>query len=355
MKLFVAPRLIALLPALLASVVLTGCGDSTSPAKPAEKSPAETAEEKPIPKKPDDGSWTNGMVLIPGGKFMMGSPKGQTDERPQHEVTVDGFWLDKTEVTNEEFEKFASATGYKTIAERKPDPKDFPGVPLENLVAGSIVFTPPPGDDIPLENHFIWWSYVPGANWRHPQGPDSDLKGLEKHPVVHISWLDARAYCEWAGKRLPTEAEWEYAARGGLDSKEFGWGEEFNPNGKWMANIWQGRFPNQNAVSDGYKLTAPVGSYAANGYGLFDMAGNAWEWCADWYLPDYYSKSPTQNPQGPDTSYDPNEPGVAKRVQRGGSYLCTDLYCGAYRPSTRMKTSPDTGLSHSGFRCARSK
>jgi sulfatase modifying factor 1 len=332
--------------------LLIGCGDSAS------KPPAQTsnpAAPKPAAKKVDDGTWTNDMVWIPGGTFMMGSEKGQSDEKPVHQVTVDGFWIDKTEVTNEEFEKFAAATGYKTIAERKPDPKDYPGVPLDKLVAGSIVFTPPPGDDVPLENHFIWWSYGVGASWRQPQGEGSSIKGLEKHPVVHISWIDARAYCDWAGKRLPTEAEWEFAARGGLEKKEFGWGDELKPNGKWLANIWQGKFPNQNSTEDGFKLTAPVGSYPPNGYGLFDMAGNVWEWCADWYLPDYYEKSSASNPQGPDTSYDPNEPGVAKRVQRGGSYLCTDLYCGAYRPSTRMKTSPDTGLAHSGFRCVRSK
>ncbi|MBI3881673.1 MAG: formylglycine-generating enzyme family protein [Verrucomicrobia bacterium] len=299
------------------------------------------------------------MVWIAGGTFAMGSEKGQTDEKPVHDVSVDGFWMDRFEVTNEKFEQFAKDSGYITTAERKPDPKDFPGVPLENLVAGSIVFSPPPGDGVPLDNHMIWWSYVPGANWRHPQGPDADLKGLEKHPVVHISWFDAVAYAKWksekTGKphRLPTEAEWEYAARGGLAKKEFVWGDEFKPGGKMLANIWQGRFPNQNTMEDGFRFTAPVGSFAPNGLGLHDMAGNVWEWCADWYLPDYYAKAAAKNPQGPDTSYDPNEPGTPKRVQRGGSYLCTDLYCGAYRPSTRMKTSPDTGLSHSGFRVVR--
>ncbi len=294
---------------------------------------------------------TNDMIWIPGGTFQMGSEKGQTDEKPVHPVTVDGFWIDKTEVTNEQFEKFTRATGYLTIAERKPDAKDFPGVPPENLVAGSIVFSPPPGDNVPLDDHFIWWRYVPGANWRHPQGPESDLKGLEKHPVVHVSWFDAMAYAKWAGKRLPTEAEWEYAARGGLAGKEYMWGDELTPGSRWLANIWQGRFPNQNTVADGFRGTAPVASFPANGFGLFDLAGNVWEWCADWYLPDYYARSPSKNPPGPDTSFDANEPGVSKRVQRGGSYLCTDLYCGAYRPGTRMKTSPDTGLSHAGFRC----
>ncbi|MEO7300763.1 MAG: formylglycine-generating enzyme family protein [Verrucomicrobiota bacterium] len=295
---------------------------------------------------------TNNMVWIPAGKFWMGSEKGQEDEKPVHEVAVVGFWMDKLEVTNEEFEKFIRATHYVTIAERKPDEKDFPGVPPENLVAGSIVFTPPPGD-VSLENHMAWWSYVPGANWRHPQGPNSDIKGLEKHPVVQVCWDDAMAYCKWASKRLPTEAEWEYASRGGLDRKPFVWGENKVPDGKWMANIWQGQFPNENQLADGFRITAPVASYPPNKFGLFDMAGNVWEWCADWYRPDYYEQSAKENPRGPADSFDPNEPGVAKRVTRGGSYLCSELYCTGYRPSARMKTSPDTGLSHTGFRCVK--
>ncbi|MBI3850952.1 MAG: formylglycine-generating enzyme family protein [Verrucomicrobia bacterium] len=294
------------------------------------------------------------MVWIPGGTFWMGSDEGQTDERPLHEVTVNGFWMDKTEVTNEQFEKFVRATGYVTVAERKPDPKDFPGVPSENLVPGSIVFTPPPGE-VALDNHFAWWSYVPGANWRHPEGPDSTIQGREKFPVVHVSWDDAMAYAKWAGNRLPTEAEWEFAARGGLARQPYVWGKEQVPGGKWQANIWQGRFPNENTLADGFKGAAPVASFPPNGYGLYDVAGNVWEWCADWYLPDYYAHSPKENPPGPDTSFDPNEPGVMKRVQRGGSYLCSDLYCIGYRPSARMKSTPDTGLSHTGFRCVRSK
>ena len=301
-----------------------------------------------------DQNWTNDMVWIPGGTFLMGAEDGQEDEKPVHRVVVDGFWMDRHEVTNEQFEKFVKATGYITIAERKPDPKDFPGAPPDKLVPGSIVFTPPPGN-VPLDNHFIWWSYVPGANWRHPEGPQSNLDGRERHPVVHIAWDDAAAYAKWAGKRLPTEAEWEYASRGGAEQQPFMWGTEQVPNGKWRANIWQGRFPNENSLADKFRVTAPVGSYVANGYGLFDMAGNVWEWCADWYLPDYYERSPDRNPPGPSTSFDPNEPGVMKRVQRGGSYLCSDLYCKGYRPSARMKSSPDTGLSHSGFRCVRSK
>jgi formylglycine-generating enzyme required for sulfatase activity len=315
-----------------------------------------------------DMSWTNDMVWIPPGTFWMGAEDGQADEKPVHQVTLDGFWMDKTEVSNEQFAKFVRAATYVTVAERKPDPKDFPGASPEMLVPGSIVFTPPtldqinrqrvaeglePSAVIPLDNHFLWWRYVPAANWRHPEGPQSDLNGREKHPVVHIAWEDARAYCKWAGKRLPTEAEWEYAARGGLDRQPYVWGKEQKPEGKWLANIWQGRFPNENTMEDGFRGTAPVASFPANGYGLYDMAGNVWEWCADWYLPDYYANSPATNPPGPDTSFDPNEPGVMKRVQRGGSFLCSDLYCIGYRPSSRMKSTADTGLCHSGFRCVK--
>jgi formylglycine-generating enzyme required for sulfatase activity len=260
--------------------------------------------------------------------------------------------MDKTEVTNEQFEKFVKATGYVTIAERKPDAKDFPGADPQMLVPGAVVFTPP-DHPVRLDNPMVWWTYIPGANWRHPDGPGSDIHGKEKFPVVQVAWEDAAAYAKWAGKRLPTEAEWEHAARGGLDREPYVWGREKFPENRRMANIWDGEFPVKNTGADGWKETAPVGSFPPNGYGLSDMAGNVWEWCADWYSDDYYSHSPELNPQGPNEAHDPDEPALPKRVIRGGSYLCSDTYCRGYRPSARMKASADTGLSHTGFRCVK--
>jgi formylglycine-generating enzyme required for sulfatase activity len=260
--------------------------------------------------------------------------------------------MDRFEVSNDQFAKFVEATHYVTTAEVKPDPAQFPGVPVENLVPGSVVFHAPEHVES-LNNHMQWWMYLAGANWRHPEGPGSDLKGRGSHPVVHVSWFDCVEYAKWAGKRLPTEAEWEYAARGGLEQNPYTWGRERFPKGLWMMNIWQGQFPSENTAQDGFKGTAPVGSFPPNGFGLHDMAGNVWEWVADWYRPDYYAHSPRDNPQGPPDSLDPDEPGVAKRVGRGGSYLCSDMYCKGYRPSARQKTSPDTGLSHTGFRCVK--
>lgn len=305
-----------------------------------------------LPPTPSQGRETNGMVWIPSGTFLMGSDQGQSDESPAHEVTVNGFWMDKTEVTNEQFEKFVEATGYVTVAERKPDPSQFPGADPELLVPGSVVFSPSE-EDVGLANHYAWWQYVPGANWRHPEGPGSSIADRKNHPVVHVAYEDAVAYAKWAGKRLPTEAEWEYAARGGLDRKRYVWGDEKEPGGKSLANIWQGDFPRENTAADGFAATAPIAQFQPNGFGLYDMAGNVWEWCADWYHPEYYAQSERLNPQGPPESFDPQEPGMPKRVIRGGSYLCSDVYCIGYRPSARMKSAQDTGLSHTGFRCVK--
>ncbi len=307
-----------------------------------------------------------GMVWIPSGEFAMGTDDptkmscegtghdAMPDARPVHRVSVDGFWMDATEVTNAQFEQFVKATGYVTIAEQKPKAADFPGVPPEALVPGSIVFTPTPGP-VPLDNFIAWWRYEPGANWRHPEGPKSDLQGREKYPVVQVSYDDAAAYAKWAGKRLPTEAEWEYAARGGLAGKPFAWGDELRPGGKWMANIFQGTFPVKDTGADGFAGLAPVAQFPPNGYGLYDMAGNAWEWCADWYRPDYYAQlaklGVAHNPPGPPDSFDPQEPGVPKRVQRGGSFLCSDQYCSRYMVGSRGKGEPSSAANHIGFRC----
>ena len=299
-----------------------------------------------------------GMTWIPGGQFWMGITEDQmTDARPWHRVYVDAYWMDKTEVTNEQFARFVKATGYITVAERKPRPEDYPRALPEKLVAGSVVFSPP-DHPVELDDHFHWWNYVAGANWRHPEGPNSDINARMNHPVVHIAYEDAVAYCNWAGKRLPTEAEFEFASRGGLDRKRYAWGDEFMPGGKHMANTFQGHFPDTNTGEDGYRATAPVGSFPANGYGVFDMAGNVWEWTSDWYRADYYqtlavSGEVAVNPRGPADSYDPNEPGVQKRVHRGGSFLCTDQYCARYIAGGRGKGELDTGTNHLGFRCVR--
>jgi formylglycine-generating enzyme len=304
------------------------------------------------------------MVWIPGGEFSMGStveseslcglPGVTRDALPVHRVYVDGFWMDQTELTNEEFEKFVKATGYVTIAERAPTKEEFPGAPPENLVAGSTVFTPTKSE-VPLDDYFQWWRYVKGANWRHPQGPESNIKGKEKYPVVQIAYDDAVAYAKWAGKRLPTEAEWEFAARGGLTGKLYSWGDDFRPGDKPMANTYQGKFPVRDTGADGFAGLAPVASFAPNGYGLYDVAGNAWEWISDWYRADYYSElakagGVVRNPKGPASPLDPAEPLAKKRVQRGGSFLCTDQYCSRYMVGTRGKGEVTTASNHLGVR-----
>ena len=308
------------------------------------------------------------MVWIPGGEFSMGAadPVGNDmndvgmhateDSRPIHRVFVDAFWMDATEVTNAEFARFVQATRYVTIAERTPTAAEFPDAPPENLVAGSVVFAPP-DHDVPLHDHFQWWTYIAGANWRHPLGPESNITGRENHPVVHVAYDDAVAYAQWAGKRLPTEAEWEFAARGGLTGQVYPWGNEFKKDGTWMANSFQGHFPDHDTGDDAFVGVAPVAQYPPNGYGLHDVAGNVWEWTSDWYRPDFYADLQTtgvaRNPRGPTTAFDPSEPDVAKRVHRGGSFLCTDQYCSRYMVGTRAKGEPDTGTNHLGFRCVR--
>jgi formylglycine-generating enzyme required for sulfatase activity len=299
-----------------------------------------------------------GMVWVPGGSFWMGSDDPtMPDTRPWHQVYVDGFWMDKTDVTNAQFGAFVKASHYLTIAEIPPRQEDFPTAPKEKLVAGSVVFTPP-DHAVSLNDHLQWWSYVPGADWRHPEGPGSDIKDRMKHPVVQVAYDDAVAYCRWLDGRLPTEAEFEFASRGGLDRKPYDWGDEFMPGGKHMANTFQGHFPEHNTAEDGYAGTAPVGSFPANAYGLFDLSGNVWEWVSDWYRHDYYtilaaSGKVAVNPQGPRDSFDPEEPGIPKRVHRGGSYLCTDQYCKRYIAGARSKGATDTGTNHLGFRCVR--
>jgi sulfatase modifying factor 1 len=306
-----------------------------------------------------------GMVWIPGGEFSMGgvNPTGMqdgghenmNDARPVHRVYVDGFMMDQTEVTNKEYAAFVTATGYTTVAEHKPTREEFPGAPEANLVAGSVVFTPTTVPD--LSDHYEWWNYVHGANWRHPLGPESDLAGKENFPVVHIAWEDAAAYAKWAGKRLPTEAEWEFAARGGKTGTLYAWGNQFKPDGKWMANIYQGKFPQHDEGSDGFAGIAPVKQFPANDYGLYDIAGNVWEWCADWYRPDYYQtlslKGTAKNPVGPSSAYDPAEPEAKKKIQRGGSFLCTDQYCTRYMVGTRGKGEFRSASNHVGFRCVK--
>ena len=303
-------------------------------------------------------SGPDGMVWIPGGRFWMGTGHME-DTQPVHEVEVKGFWMDRTDVTNDEFARFVEATGYVTLAEQPLNQKDFPNLASDELAPGSVVFTPP-AHPISLEDPLAWWQFVRGANWRHPEGSNSDLRGKEKYPVVHIAWTDAIAYAKWVGKRLPTEAEWEFAARGGLDRQNYVWGNELKPSGKWRANTFQGHFPDHNTSEDGYTGVAQVASFEPNGFGLYDMSGNVWQWVSDWYRPDYYAQlvregSLAADPRGPRDSFDPLEPGVRKRVQKGGSFLCTDQYCERFMPGARGKGDPDTGTNHLGFRCVRAQ
>lgn len=353
---------------------LTGCGTHRASERPS----VALAAPAVVPAHVQQAVVTHkGMVWIPAGTFGMGGPPpdnptcrlaksasgkpvcdglmdGFQDAQPSHKVSVNGFWMDATEVTNTQYAAFVRATGYVTVAERRPDPAQFPGVAPALLVPGSLVFTPPRAA-VPLDNVAAWWKYVPGASWRHPSGPKSSIQGQEKFPVVQVAYEDAEAYAKWAGKRLPTEAEWERAARGGREGEPYVWGSQLTPGGRWQCNAFQGDFPYRNTAQDGFAGLSPVAHYAPNRYGLYDMAGNVWEWCRDWYRPDYYAQLAAhglaRNPTGPADSFDPEEPGVPKRVQRGGSFLCSDQYCARYLLGTRGKGAPDTGSSHVGFRC----
>ncbi len=315
--------------------------------------PLDDTEEIPIPDPPFPE-----MQPVPGGTFRMGSDRHYPEESPAHLVAVDGFWMDARPVTNADFHRFVAATGYRTLAEEAPRPEDYPGALPELLVPASIVFQQP-RQAVDLRNHFSWWGFVPGACWRHPRGPDSSIDDLADHPVVHIAYRDAEAYAAWAGKDLPSEAEWELAARGGRDGAEFVWGDDLLPGGKYMANTWQGEFPLQNLASDGFEWTAPVGSFPANGYGLFDMAGNVWEWTSDWYEDRHPVGNgccaARQNPRGGarERSYDRCMPEsqIPRKVMKGGSFLCAPNYCRRYRPAARMGQPIDTSTCHLGFRC----
>ena len=297
------------------------------------------------------------MNWIPGGEFIMGSDKNYPEEAPAHNVAVDGFWIDRCNVTNREFERFVVAANYVTLAERMANQADYPEAKPEMLAPSSSVFKKP-SRPVDLRNPYNWWFYVRGASWRHPRGPASSINKLRDHPVVHVAFEDAQAYASWTGKELPTEAEWEFAARGGIDGAEFVWGNEFTPGGKHMANTWQGEFPISNTCDDAYEWTAPVGSFAANGFGLYDMAGNVWQWTTDWYQEHSRLKSPcctARNPRGGEreASYDALEPTlkIARKVTKGGSFLCAPNYCQRYRPAARMSQPVDTSTCHLGFRC----
>ena len=343
---------------------------------PAKASSPRAADALAVPaflptvenKNPPFGPAPAGMVWIPGGEFSMGAQdppdmndtvgmQATTDSRPVHRVYVDGFWMDATEVTNEQFAAFVKATGYVTVAERTPRPEDFPTVAPADLTAGSVVFSPP-RQAVPLNDHFQWWSFIAGASWRHPLGPKSSIEGKQQFPVVHVAYEDALAYAQWSGKRLPTEAEWEFAARGGLTGQVFPWGNAFKTEGHWMANTHQGHFPNQDTGADAFTGIAPVAQFSPNGYGLYDVGGNVWEWVSDWYRPNFYAQLATtgtvnRNPLGPASPFDPDEPNEKKRVHRGGSFLCTDEYCSRYMVGTRGKGEVTTGTNHLGFRCVK--
>jgi sulfatase modifying factor 1 len=304
---------------------------------------------------------TEGMILIPGGTFRMGSDRHYPEEAPVHRVTVGGFWMDRTPVTNRQFKEFVRATGYVTTAEVAPDPADYPGALPHMIYAGSLVFSPP-GRPVDLKDWSQWWEFMKGANWRRPYGPKSNINALDNHPVVHVSHADALAYADWAGKHLPTEAEWEFASRSGRDGADYAWGDELAPGGAHRANTWQGDFPNQNKCDDGFERTSPVTAFPPNDYGLHDMIGNVWEWTDDWYTTKHTADAPKaccipENPRGgrAEESYDQRQPNIKipRKVLKGGSHLCAPNYCQRYRPAARHAQPVDTSSSHIGFRCVR--
>ncbi|HET9486373.1 MAG TPA: formylglycine-generating enzyme family protein [Chryseosolibacter sp.] len=327
----------------------------------SKKNGVQQASDKPMEKIP-------GMVWIPGGAFVMGTDETEAydHERPAHEVNLKGFWMDETEVTNEQFKVFVDATGYTTVAERKPkwedlqkqSPPGTPPPPDSVLVPGALIFDPPK-QPVMLNDYSQWWRWLPGTDWKHPDGPESNLDGRMHLPVIQVAFEDAEAYCDWAGKRLPTEAEWEFASRGGVERQRYAWGNDLKQGGRFMANTFQGSFPNHNSAEDGFERLAPVKSFPPNAYGLYDMIGNVWEWTSDWYDVDYFKKLASapvsNNPPGPEKPYDPNEPYAIKRVSKGGSFLCADDYCVNYRPSARQGTAFDSGMSNLGFRCVKDK
>jgi sulfatase modifying factor 1 len=309
--------------------------------------------------KSAEDSDRDGLIPIPGGTFRMGSDEHYPEEAPAHLVTVDSFLIDRTPVTNRQFKEFVNATGHVTFAETPPNPKDYPGALPHMLYAGSLVFSPPTRR-VDLQNWGEWWTFLKGANWRHPYGPKSNIRDLDEHPVVHVSFTDALAYARWAGKDLPTEAEWEYAARGGLDGAEYAWGDEFIPGGEHQANTWQGEFPRHDQIDDGFARTSPVTAFAPNGYGIYDMIGNVWEWTIDWYTQKHDADAPKaccipKNPRGgrEEGSFDPCQPHIKipRKVIKGGSHLCAPNYCRRYRPAARHPEAIDTSTSHLGFRC----
>lgn len=346
--------------ALSLAVLVTNCIDSN------DKKLAENNHNNKVDNSLKS-SVQDGMVLIAGGTYTMGALKQSNtrDAKSPQPVKVNSFWMDETEVTNAEYTKFVTETGYITIAERPVDweemkktlPEGTPKPSDADLQPGSMVFTAP-ATAVPLDNYGRWWSWINGANWKHPEGPDSNIIGKDNYPVVHVTYEDAEAYAKWVEKRLPTEAEWEYAARGGLDKKEFAWGEELTPNGIYLANFFQGEFPYQNTASDGFVSIAPVKSFAPNTYGLYDMVGNVWELCSDFYEvkafdPNCCHTILVENPQGPEKTVDPNDPLAIKRVVKGGSFLCSAQYCSNYKPSGRQGASYDSGMNHTGFRCVK--